>query len=416
MKMLLVSIICAMALPAMASAVSVSEPPMPRPSLSDRAEEAQRFADWRDAFRVKASEAGITAAVFDEAFRGVTPSKRIIELDGAQPEFVRPISDYLSRAVSARRISDGRRALEAQAQTLAAIEARYGVDREVVVAIWGLETAYGAVRGDFDVIRALATLAHDGRRQDWAEGELIAALSILQSGDVAQHKMIGSWAGAMGHTQFMPSSYLTFAEDFRGEGRRDVWSEDPTDALASTARYLAHHGWVMDQPWGMEVRLPADFNFMLADRFLSRPAAFWNDIGVRGMDGGAIPDFGPAAMLAPMGATGPVFVTFNNFDVIKTYNRSNAYALAIGHLGDRMTGGAEWETPWPTGILPLNRDERTEVQERLTAMGYDTQGNDGMIGPNSERAIKAFQLDAGLTPDGLASNRLLTQIRRASGG
>lgn len=416
MRHLILTLACLMALPTMASTVIMSEPPMPRPSLSERMSEAQKFADWQAGFRVKALAAGIPVAVFDEAFRGVIPSKKIVELDGAQPEFVRPISDYLGRAVSPRRISDGQRELQARGAVLAEIEARYGVNRETVIAIWGMETAYGAIRGNFDVIRALATLANDGRRQEWAEGELIAALTILQSGDIGQHRMVGSWAGAMGHTQFMPSSYLTFAQDFRGEGRRDVWSDDPTDALASTARYLAHHGWTMDQPWGMEVRLPADFNFMLADRFLMRPAVFWNDIGVRGVDGAAIPDHGPAAMLAPMGADGPVFLTFGNFDVIKTYNRSNAYALAIGHLGDRMIGGAPWQAAWPKNVLPLNRADRTDLQERLTAMGYDTQGSDGMIGPNSERAIRAFQLDSGLVPDGLASDVLLRQVRSATAG
>ena len=409
------SVVVMAALPLWASpAPETGLVPPARPDRSKRMEQLIGFDAWRDGFRVKALESGIAAPVFDAAFRGVTPNSRILKQDRSQPELLRPISDYIERAVSERRIRDGKRNAHAWAGTLEQIRVRYGVDPEGVLAIWGMETAYGAVRGNDGIIRSLSTLAYEGRRRDWAERELIAALTILQSGEVLPRDMQGSWAGAMGHTQFMPTSFLIFAQDFDGDGRRDIWAENPTDALASAAFYLKEHGWVEGAPWGVEVVVPEGFNFLLMDRYLSRPIAFWDRVGVRRIDGQPLTDYGNAAMLAPMGAGGPIFLTFANFDAIRAYNRSTSYAIAVGQLARQIAGAPGIATPWPLDVRPLRRSERREVQDKLTRMGYDTEGADGIIGPNSERAIRAFQLDRGLVPDALASNRLLEAVRAAA--
>lgn len=393
--------------------VVTSVRPEPREPLADRQARALSFDQWLAQFRTRALGEGISAQVFDTTMQGAAPSTRITDLDGAQPEFVRPVWEYLDSAVSDTRVANGQREAGARGETLRAIEARYGTDARAFLAIWGMETAYGAIRGSFPVARSLATLAFDGRRRDWAERELIAAMRIVQEGDARPDELVGSWAGAMGHTQFMPSSFHNYAQDFDGDGRRNIWSDDPTDALASAAHYLRQEGWNPGQPWGMEVRLPADFNWLLADRYVRRPAAFWNEIGVRTYAGGAVPDHGVAGLFAPAGVGGPVFLTYPNFNVIKRYNNSDSYALAIGLLGDRIYGGAGVQAPWSRDVLPLTRSDRREVQQRLTALGYDTQGTDGLIGPNSEAAIKRFQSATGLIPDGYASDRLLAALRAA---
>ncbi|QPH56169.1 lytic murein transglycosylase [Pontivivens ytuae] len=393
-------------------AVATSAPPQPREPHADRQARALAFSEWQAGFRTRALGEGIRPEIFDSVMTGVTPSSRVRELDGAQPEFVRPVWQYLDSAVSETRVANGRSAYSRLRPTLTAIEERYGTDAQIVTAVWGLETAYGSVRGDFPVAQSLATLAHDGRRRDWAERELIGAMRIVQDGDVRAGSLVGSWAGAMGHTQFMPTSYHRFAQDFDGDGQRNIWSEDPTDALASTAHYLAENGWTPGQPWGIEVRLPDSFDWLLSDRSQTHPASFWTQAGVTTFDGGQLPDHGPARLLAPVGAGGPAFLTYENFEVIKTYNNSTSYALAIGLLGDRIEGRTGVRATWPRDRLPLSRSDSRELQERLTAMGYDTQGADGRIGPNTERAIRQFQVDRGLTPDGTATDRLLALVRQ----
>jgi membrane-bound lytic murein transglycosylase B len=252
------------------------------------------FAAWRSGFRSRALASGIRPEVFDAAFAGVNVNQQVVELDGRQAEFTKPIWEYLDGAASADRVAKGRANRQQLAQTLAAIEKRYGVDGQVVLAIWGMETNYGSNRGSIPVIESLATLAYEGRRRDFAEEQLIAALRILQAGDVQPDTMRGSWAGAMGHTQFIPTSYLSYAVDFTGDGRRDVWGADPTDALASAANYLARSGWQRGRPWGMEVRVPADFNYATADQSNRRAVSEWNARGVRRLDGSPLPDHGPA--------------------------------------------------------------------------------------------------------------------------
>lgn len=374
------------------------------------------FSDWKRDFQRRAVAEGIPPNVFAAAFNGVTLNETVMRLDSRQPEFTRPIWEYLDSAVSDTRMANGREKIAEHRDLLTAVEARYGVDAEAVVAVWGLESAYGFNYGDIPVIEALATLAYEGRRRQFAETELMQALRILASGDVTPDRMVGSWAGAMGHTQFIPTSYAAYAQDFDGDGRRDVWADDPGDALASTAHYLARFGWELGAPWGVEVRLPRDFDYRLADQSIRRPVAFWRDRAVTTAAGAPLPDHGEAAILLPAGAAGPAFALYRNFRVIKRYNNSTSYALAVGHLSDRLRGGDGFVADWPRGDRPLSRTEKQEMQRLLTRLGHDTQGVDGIIGPNSRAAIRAFQAAQGVTPDGYASAALLTRIKAAAGG
>ncbi len=380
------------------------------PALQPSADE-QAFQAWRAGFERRARAAGIEQSTLDAAFRGVELDARVISRDRNQAEFSRALWDYLDSAVSATRVSNGRDALDRHGDTLRAIERRYGVEAEVVVAVWGLESAYGAMRGSTDIIQAMATLAYDGRRQEFFESQLIAALRILQSGDVAPRNMTGSWAGAMGHTQFMPNSYLDYAVDFTGDGRRDIWSDDPTDALASTANYLSEFGWTPGQPWGMEVRLPEGFDYSQTGERIKRSVSYWNRAGVRLAGGARIPDHGRASILLPAGAQGVALVIFDNFHVIERYNPADAYVIAVGHLSDRITGGPDFRAGWPRGDRALSFDEREELQRRLTAAGFSTRGIDGILGPNTLEAVRRYQASIGWTPDGYASLRVLDRLR-----
>lgn len=345
------------------------------------------------------------------AFAGVSVNDEVVRLDGRQAEFTKPIWEYLDGAASPARIETGAAKRVALAPTLTSIEKTYGVDADIVLAIWGMETNYGVNRGSIPVIESLATLAYEGRRRDFAEGELLAALRILQAGDVAPGNMLGSWAGAMGHTQFMPTSYLTFAVDFDHSGHPDIWGASPTDALASTANYLAKRGWKRGQPWGMEIRLPQGFNYASADQANRRPVADWNDRGVTTLAGKPLPNYGNAAILAPAGARGPAFVVYDNFFVIKTYNNATSYALGVAYLGDRIGGGGPIVATWPRDERELSRTEKVELQQRLTALGYDTGSQDGVIGPNTINALRAWQSSQGMTPDGFATAAILQTIR-----
>lgn len=394
--------------------VVVSLRPVPRPSAEAvrvSVEGNARFQAWLGAFQRRAVAQGITQQTLDQALAGLSYDQKVIKRDRNQAEFSKPIWEYLDAAVSDTRISNGRAALDRHRKVLRQIEAQYGVEKEVVTAIWGLETSFGSYRGSNQTIRSLATLAFDARRASFFETQLIAALRIIQAGDVSADRMVGSWAGAMGHTQFMPTSYLDHAVDFDGDGRRDIWSEDPTDALASAAAYLARHGWTKGQPWGVEVRLPEGFDYATAKRDYTLMPSDWAARGVVGLDGKPVRDHGRAAILLPAGGQGVALMIFDNFSVIEAYNGADAYVIGIGHLSDRLSGDVPFQAGWPRGDRVLSFTEKKELQTRLTQAGFDTQGIDGRTGPNTVNAVRAYQLAQGLLPDGYASIRLLERLR-----
>ncbi len=399
----------------MASAgVAVSLRPVLRPPTEVHrvsAEGNARFQAWLGAFRERAEAQGISAGTLDRALAGLRYDRDVIKRDRNQAEFSKPIWEYLDSAASDRRISDGQIALRQHMQALEQIEARYGVEKEVVTAIWGLETSFGGFRGNNETLRSLATLAFDARRAQFFETQLIAALQIVQAGDVSPKDMVGSWAGAMGHTQFMPTSFLDHAVDFDGDGRRDIWSDDPTDALASAASYLARHGWTKGQPWGVEVNLPNGFDYATARRDHTRLPSQWAAEGVVARNGKPVPDYGSAAILLPAGGQGVALMIFDNFKVIEAYNGADAYVIGIGHLSDRLAGRPGFQGVWPRGDRVLSFSEKKELQTRLTEAGFDTQGIDGRTGPNTTSAVRAYQMAQGLLPDGYASLRLLEQLR-----
>ena len=387
-----------------ASTAAVVQAPQPR-----------NFAEWKAGFRTRALEAGIAPATFDRAFAGVELNEKVISLDGRQPEFTRPIWEYLDGAVSESRIATGRAQADAKRSVLNQIESRYGADYEAVLAIWGLESGFGSNFGSIPVIESMATLAYEGRRKKFAEEQLIAALRILQAGDIEPGQMVGSWAGAMGHTQFIPTSFLSYAVDFTGDGRRDLWAADAQDALASTANYLGRFGWTRGSPAVVEVVLPEGFDYALADDSTRMTAAEWRALGVRAMEGRLAMGDEMISILLPAGARGPAFAAYPNFRVIKRYNNSTSYALAVAKLADRIKGGPGIKAAWPRGDRPLSLTEKKDLQERLTALGFDTQGVDGIIGPNSRKAVRGFQQANGLLPDGYVSASLLDAVRRAGG-
>lgn len=375
------------------------------------AAESKRFDGWVSDFKARAITHGLRAEILDKVFRNVTYDADVIRRDRNQSEFTKTIWEYLDSAASATRIANGKAALAKHKSKLNAIEAKYGVEKEVVLAIWGLESAYGAFRGNNNVIRSLATLSFDARRSGFFEGQLIAALKIIQSGDITPDKMTGSWAGAMGHTQFMPTSYQAYAVDFTGDGRRDIWSDDPSDALASTAAYLKNFGWNKGQPWGVEVRLPKDFDYTLANRSTKKSPDAWARLGIVDHSGRAVPNHGQASILLPAGGKGAAFMIFDNFAVIERYNTADAYVIGVGHLSDRIGGGGPIKSDWPRGDRALTFKERQELQRLLTRRGFDTQGIDGRIGPLTVAAVRGFQVANGLLPDGYPSLSLLQQLR-----
>ena len=380
-------------------------------SIQETAASGQAGLDiWVEAFRTRALGQGITAATFDTAMRGVRYDEKVIQRDRNQSEFTKTIWDYLDTAVSDLRISNGQAALAKWNKTLTEIEAKYGVEKEIVTAIWGLESAYGTFRGSSSVITSLTTLAFDARRAAFFEAELLDALRILQQGDTTNGKLQGSWAGAMGHTQFMPSSFQKLAVDYDGDGRRNIWGDDPTDALASTAAYLKHFGWTKGQPWGVEVTLPDGFDYLEARRDLRRLPSAWTALGVTALRG-PIEDYGPASVLLPGGAEGAAFLVFDNFEVLEKYNTADAYVIGVGHLADRIRGAGPFQHSWPRQLRVLTYDERIELQKRLTAAGFDTVKIDAKMGPLTIGAIRRFQQAQGVLPDGYPSLSVLERLR-----
>lgn len=381
----------------------------PSPAVAMQPVDNPAFDAWLAGFRGRARAQGISDATLNDALRNAGYLPGVIERDRNQTEFTRTLEDYLAIAASDERVSNGRAALSQQSSALASIENQYGVDRAVTTAVWGLESSYGTRRGDIPVVSSTATLAFDGRRGSFFEKQLIAALKVLQAGDTTPDRMLGSWAGAMGHTQFIPTSYLAFAVDFTGDGRRDIWDDDPSDALASTAAYLQRSGWQTGQPWGVEVRLPAGFSGPFG-RGSTRSPAQWAAAGVRDMDGNIVPNYGAASILIPSGATGPAFMVFRNFTVITRYNNSESYVIGIGHLSDRIKGGPPIRGRFPPDAQGFYIEDRRALQSGLTAAGFDTGGTDGVIGPNTKAAISGYQQANGLPVTGVHSRDLLTRL------
>lgn len=377
---------------------------------------ADNFDKWVKNFWPVAKKAGISRSTYKAAFRNVRPDPKVLEKANRQAEFVKPLWSYMGSAVSESRIENGREMLKKHKRRIAAIEAKYGVDRHIFVAIWGMESAYGAILDNPNIvmptIRSLATLAYaGGRRKKFGRQQLLSALKILQNGDTTPAKMVGSWAGAMGHTQFIPTTYRAYAVDFTGDGKRDIWGSI-SDALASTAHYLKRSGWSSDKTWGYEVRLPRRFNYALADSRKKRSLSEWQQLGLRRANGKNFPRPSDKAHLyIPMGTGGPAFLLLHNFRVIKRYNNADAYALAVGHLADRLAGYDAFKKDWDRDNAPLNRKQRKELQALLNRKGYNTGGIDGKIGRKTHTAIRRYQKSIGLTPDGYASKKLLTRLQ-----
>ena len=362
-----------------------------------------------------AQAAGVAASTWREHTAGLQPDMGVVARLDDQPEFRLPIWDYLAALVDDERIADGRRMLAEHRETLAAVARRFGVDAETVVAVWGVESDYGRSFGRTPLLQSLGTLSCFGRRQTFFRGELFAALRIVQGGHVEADQLVGSWAGAFGHTQFMPSTYERLAVDFDGDGRRDLVSTIP-DALASTAHFLQKAGWRSGEPWGLEVRLPASFELRGEGRRTKRPLADWAARGLRRADGSPLAAGGLAAssaagLLAPAGATGPAFLVLRNFDALFSYNAAESYGLAIAHLADRLRGGGEFATPWPTDDPGLSRAQRRELQTLLIARGHDIGDVDGRLGERSRAAIRVEQQRLGHDASGRAGRKLLQALR-----
>ncbi len=361
---------------------------------------------------LQAERYGISRAAYQHFTAGLVPDLTIMDKLDAQPEFAKAPWDYLDLLVSDDRIAHGRGLLAQYAPIFAAVERTYGVDRSIVAAIWGVESNYGTLGGDRPVLRSTATLACVGRRQEFFRGEFLAALEILQRGDIPPDRFVGSWAGAFGPTQFIPTSFLRYAVDFDGDGRRDV-IDSVGDVIASTANNLKTDGWVRGQGWGYEVVLPQGFDYLLAGSARQMTVRQWQSLGVRRADGKPLPrPADRAGLLLPAGARGPAFLTLANFRVIMKYNPAEAYALAIGRLADRLRGGAPLVHSWPRDERVLTVDECHELQQLLARRGFRIGAPDGLIGPQTRLAIRDFQTSIGEIPDGFASSEVLDRLRQ----
>lgn len=369
---------------------------------------AEPFPDFVAALRPDALAQGVSPSVFDAAFAGLEPDPALAPLTRAQPEFAKPIGAYLAAQVTPGRIAAGRAALARWRGALDDIASRSGVPPAIVVAVWGLETNYGAAPGSKDVIRSLATLGALGWRPDLMRSELIAALDLLRDGAVTRDQLRGSWAGAMGQPQFMPSSFAKYAVDQDGDGRRDIWNSVP-DALASIANFLKGQGWQAGQPWGLEVRLPPGFDVGVSHGSF----ADWSARGLVRPDGTAVPPSGDATLFFPAGAAGPAFLVTDNYPVLKTYNFSDAYVLSVATLADRMEGGPPVAARWPD-TPGLGKADRIALQARLGALGYPVDNREGRISLTLRDTIRAAQRKVGLVPDGNPTGALLQALNRAA--
>jgi membrane-bound lytic murein transglycosylase B len=388
-----------------------------QPSVAEAPDVA--FPVWLDTARQEALRRGISEATVAQAFAGLTPNPRVVELDGKQPEFSQTFWRYLDGAISEARVNKGRALMQQNAGLLTKLEAQYGVPGRYLVAFWGMESDFGRNTGDFSVVRSLATLAYDGRRAALFRGELFDALTILDRHDIDNAHMTGSWAGAMGQTQFMPSAFLKYAVDEDGDGRKNIWTGVP-DALASVANYMKTVGWEAGRGWGREVRLPPRFDAALASLDTDatetvKPAAQWSALGVRRADGAPLAATdGPAALILPAGVAGPAFLVSGNYRMILKYNRSTFYAVAVGYLADRLGGAPALSAPHQSGE-PLKRDDILALQQGLAVLGLLPGTPDGVAGTATRQAVRAFQKANGLPPDGFIDLALIAAVRARSG-
>jgi membrane-bound lytic murein transglycosylase B len=357
---------------------------------------------------------GISETVVDSVLDNVSHIDRVVELDRRQPEFTQTFTQYYTRRVTPGRVATGREKLAEHRKLLERVLHDTGVPPHYVVAFWGLETNFGGYLGKIPVPDSLTTLACDGRRGEFFTNELMAALEIIEAGDVESGKMIGSWAGAMGHVQFMPSTFLRYAVDADGDGRRDLWGSIP-DAIASAGNFLANSGWVPALRWGREVLLPAYFDYSLATRDVKKALSHWSEAGVSNAFGQPLPSVDlEAAILVPAGANGPAFVTYRNFEIIMRWNRSEFYALSVGRLADRIAGAGALQQPPPDDGLKLSRDLVVELQRNLGTLGYDSGKPDGIFGSGTRTALREFQRDRGLLPDGYPAGSVINEVRDES--
>ena len=372
--------------------------------------DAASFSAWKQEFARSALAAGISPSTVRTALANARLQPRIVSLDRAQPEFTRTPWQYLDGAVSAQRIKTGRAKLQEYAAPLQAASKRYGVPASVIAAIWGMESNYGSNFGNFSAVDALATLAFDGRRAAWAQKELIAALRIIDNGDIDAEHMIGSWAGAMGNTQFLPSVFLEYAVDADGDGRRDIWGS-MADVAASTANYLAHSGWNSEEPWGVEVRLPAGFNYARTELTSRQNSSAWAAEGVKTMDGQALPTIAGASVIAPAGARGPAFLVGTNFRAILRYNNSTNYALGVSLLSQQLAGKGGVQAEWPRDLAALTREQTKAMQTALNQRNFATGTPDGVMGPATRAGLRQYQQDQGLVADGYPTVELLQRLQ-----
>ncbi len=415
-----------LAVPALAQTTGAISPPPPAKEWSGEsgasghpqmtAEEisaaAANFPQCLESLWPAAAKRQIARETFVAQTASMTPDLRIMDLLDAQPEFTKSFWDYLDILVTDARIAKGRELLDKYRSTFDAVERAYGVDRYTLAAFWGVESNYGTLGGDRPVLRSTATLACVGRRQKYFREEFLSALEIVQRGDVRADRLVGSWAGAFGPTQFMPTAFKKYAVDFDGDGRRDVLDSIP-DMLASTANNLRKDGWATGRPWGYEVVVPATFNFLLADRSRVMTISEWTRHGVVRADSQAFPHPEERAyLLVPAGVQGPGFLMLENFRAIMKYNPAETYALAIGHLSDRLRGGGPFVQNWPRYERVLSRGDRLELQQLLAQRGFDVGEPDGQLGGKTRAAIREFQAKIGRVPDGFASGEVLDRLRQ----
>lgn len=397
-----ISLLCALGLTACASTLQADDMPMPAASPT-AVPVPVSFAQWKALFRSKALAAGIAAPDVDRLLSEAQFQPNIIALDNKQPEFTKFPWQYSEGMLANATVQAGKAAYQANRDLLTNIEQQYGVPAYVLLGIWGVESRFGKITGKTDLASALATLAYHGRRRDFAENQLIALLKLLQAQDVQWSNLQGSWAGGMGQTQFIPTTFLQYGVDGDGDGAKNPW--DTADALASTANYLAQSGWQKGVPWGFQVQLPQGFDYHLANQELSYQA--WLNAGIQAMqplDGSVTPDT-LLTLWLPAGAQGPALLLSKNFKVIQVYNHSSSYALAVALLGERILGKAPLVGSWPSNETPLSRQEAQQLQQALTTQGYDTQGVDGIIGQNTQQAFQAWQSAQGAEADGFISKR-----------